>query len=172
MTRSALSRTAWGLDSDPAADWRQRANCSDLKDPDQMYPHPLSPPAITAAKRICAACPVARQCLDEANRLGDYEGVQGGLTGEERKALARPKPINCRDCEREFVPPRADQVRCPWCMAARTPKPKRTTCPTCRARDVRVRADGSLGRHRVRGSTRLNPVYCTAATTPATPIGA
>jgi WhiB family redox-sensing transcriptional regulator len=46
---------------------------------------------VRQAKAICAACPVRRECLDEALRaegtsLGD--GVFGGLTAEERNETA------------------------------------------------------------------------------------
>jgi WhiB family redox-sensing transcriptional regulator len=46
---------------------------------------------VAQAKQICAACPVRRECLDEAllaegTSLGD--GVFGGLTAEERNEAA------------------------------------------------------------------------------------
>ncbi|MFD8845505.1 WhiB family transcriptional regulator [Streptomyces pseudogriseolus] len=46
---------------------------------------------VAQAKQICAACPVRRECLDEALRaegasIGD--GVFGGLTADERTELA------------------------------------------------------------------------------------
>lgn len=41
------------------------------------------------AKRLCAGCPVLDACLEDAVLKGDYEGVRGGLTGDERRALVR-----------------------------------------------------------------------------------
>jgi WhiB family redox-sensing transcriptional regulator len=44
----------------------------------------------TQAKKICARCPVKRECLDQAMRIeGAYRyGIWGGTTPTERKALA------------------------------------------------------------------------------------
>jgi len=38
------------------------------------------------AKRICRACPVARVCLEDADRVerGRRAGIRGGLTGDAR----------------------------------------------------------------------------------------
>ena len=41
---------------------------------------------IRAAKRVCAECPVKVPCLEDALRNGG-EGVRGGTTARERKAL-------------------------------------------------------------------------------------
>jgi len=40
-----------------------------------------------AAKRVCAACPVRRQCLDWAVETRQYTGVWGGLSEKERLGL-------------------------------------------------------------------------------------
>ena len=40
-----------------------------------------------AAKAICAACPVARQCLDHAMRVPEPFGIWGGTTAAERARL-------------------------------------------------------------------------------------
>ena len=40
-----------------------------------------------AAKRVCAACPVRRECLDFALRLREPFGIWGGLTESERRRL-------------------------------------------------------------------------------------
>lgn len=42
-----------------------------------------------AAKAICATCNRAAACLDEALARDERFGVWGGLTAEERRALAR-----------------------------------------------------------------------------------
>lgn len=40
------------------------------------------------AKRICATCPVASECLDHALVVGERYGIWGGLTPDERNDLA------------------------------------------------------------------------------------
>ena len=41
------------------------------------------------ARAICARCPVREECLDHALTQNETEGVWGGLTAKERKALKR-----------------------------------------------------------------------------------
>jgi hypothetical protein len=43
------------------------------------------------ARDICAWCPphVVEACLTESLDLGDFEGMRGGLTPDERRALAK-----------------------------------------------------------------------------------
>lgn len=67
--------------------WWSRAACKDL-DPDLF--HPIGPSAaqgIEAARRICRACPVSRQCLNLAIELGEPAGIWGGRTPEERRLI-------------------------------------------------------------------------------------
>jgi len=40
------------------------------------------------AKRICAGCPVQRECLEYALRVREPFGIWGGLNETERRALA------------------------------------------------------------------------------------
>ena len=40
-----------------------------------------------AAKRICAECPVQRECLDYALRVREPFGIWGGLNETERRSL-------------------------------------------------------------------------------------
>lgn len=60
-------------------------------DPEVFFPLPGSTHGVAAAKAVCALCPVRAACLEFALRFGDVEpgAVYGGLTGEERDALAR-----------------------------------------------------------------------------------
>ena len=44
---------------------------------------------IAAAKRVCARCRVAPECLDWALRSGQTSGVWGGTCEQERDALLR-----------------------------------------------------------------------------------
>ena len=51
------------------------------------------------AKRLCARCPVRRDCLEYSLGTGPYRGVQGGLTEAERKSLNgkhRPQQASAR----------------------------------------------------------------------------
>ncbi|MGP3952640.1 WhiB family transcriptional regulator [Streptomyces sp. 7N604] len=50
------------------------------------------PDAITAAKKVCGACPVRAACLQMALDNGECFGIFGGLTASERRAL-RPKGV-------------------------------------------------------------------------------
>ena len=45
---------------------------------------------VERAKAICAACPVRRDCLAFALRIGQADGIWGGLTEEERR---KPAPV-------------------------------------------------------------------------------
>ncbi len=69
-------------------DWRNDAECAEV-DPEIFYPLDLNPtgPAVTAARAICAGCPVRLACLldviegeDPARRWG----ITAGLTPDER----------------------------------------------------------------------------------------
>jgi len=42
---------------------------------------------VAEAKAICATCPVVEHCLEFATKNDERDGVWGGLTAKERKAL-------------------------------------------------------------------------------------
>jgi WhiB family redox-sensing transcriptional regulator len=76
--------------------WESRALCRDV---DAGFIPPLREESDTerrtresAAKRVCAACPVRRECLEYALRVGEEFGIWGGMNEVERRALVRPKP--------------------------------------------------------------------------------
>jgi WhiB family redox-sensing transcriptional regulator len=72
-------------------DWRHRAACRD-EDPELFFPVGTSGPAllqITEAKAVCRRCPVSAECLSYALRAGCDDGIFGGLTEDERRALRR-----------------------------------------------------------------------------------
>ena len=76
--------------SQPAADWRSHAVCRD-EDPELFHPVGDSGPALLQAeqaKAVCRRCPVTDECLANALELG-AEGVWGGMSEEERRALKR-----------------------------------------------------------------------------------
>lgn len=66
--------------------WKAEGACR-LVDPDLFYP--VSDADSTPAKSVCAQCRVQARCLDYAVEAREFEGVWGGLTGSERRALHR-----------------------------------------------------------------------------------
>ncbi|MGW0905817.1 WhiB family transcriptional regulator [Streptomyces sp. NPDC002853] len=73
------------------APWVERAACRDC-DPDTFFPSGRSPDDTeleAAAKRLCASCPVAADCLSEALAHEESAGIWGGLTVRERRELRR-----------------------------------------------------------------------------------
>lgn len=74
--------------------WTDRAACRGV-DPDLFYPVSAAGPAlrqVDEAKRVCARCPVASECLAWALRAGEPAGIWGGTTLEERRYM-RLKPL-------------------------------------------------------------------------------
>ncbi|MFF6875927.1 MULTISPECIES: WhiB family transcriptional regulator [unclassified Streptomyces] len=62
------------------------------EDPELFFPVGTAGPAlrdVSAAKRVCARCPVADPCLSFALSSGQASGVWGGTGEEERDALLR-----------------------------------------------------------------------------------
>ncbi|MCF3119002.1 WhiB family transcriptional regulator [Streptomyces arenae] len=77
-------------------DWLRRAACRNA-DPELFFPVGAQGPAlrdVRAAKRICASCPVRRECLDWALTTGQTSGVWGGTSEEERVTLRRAERRN------------------------------------------------------------------------------
>ncbi|MFF5360479.1 WhiB family transcriptional regulator [Streptomyces scabiei] len=72
-------------------EWLRRAACVG-EDPELFFPVGTTGPAldeVAAAKRVCAGCPVRRECLDWALGNGQLAGVWGGMSEEERGDLLR-----------------------------------------------------------------------------------
>ncbi len=72
-------------------DWWRLAACQEA-DPELFFPVAAQGPAlddIAAAKALCAACPVRRQCLAFALATSQLHGVWGGTTEDERLPLVR-----------------------------------------------------------------------------------
>jgi WhiB family redox-sensing transcriptional regulator len=75
-------------------DWQERAAC---RGPHAAAFFPPSKPERRdekrlredAAKAICAACSVRRDCLNYALNVGEQHGVWGGLSEAERRAAMR-----------------------------------------------------------------------------------
>lgn len=72
-------------------DWRHRAACLD-EDPELFFPVGNAGPAVLQterAKAVCGRCPVRAECLRWALESGQENGVWGGLSEDERRALNR-----------------------------------------------------------------------------------
>ncbi len=70
------------------AAWRDYAACLTIG-PEPFFPEPGQSDLTRAAKRICASCPVTRECLNFAFLIGADSGIFGGTTAEERRVLLR-----------------------------------------------------------------------------------
>ena len=79
--------------STESANWRDDANCL-TSDPALFFPEGAKntmaySEQVIAAKRVCAGCKVAKQCLQYALEYNQNDGIWGGLTEDERTALKR-----------------------------------------------------------------------------------
>jgi WhiB family redox-sensing transcriptional regulator len=80
-----------GATTDRGADWRDEAACLHT-DPDLFFPVSTTGPALRQAdeaKRICRTCPVRTPCLTWALDQGNFSGIWGGTTEDERRAIRR-----------------------------------------------------------------------------------
>ena len=71
-------------------DWSEGAACL-CEEPELFFPIGNTGPAlmqIEEAKAVCNRCPVIDACLSFALEFGHDTGVWGGLTADERFALA------------------------------------------------------------------------------------
>jgi WhiB family redox-sensing transcriptional regulator len=68
--------------------WRDEALCRQV-DPELFFPDTGG--SVREAKRVCAGCPVRKQCLDWAIAHDQRYGVWGGLTVNERTRLRRQR---------------------------------------------------------------------------------
>ena len=87
-------RTAYGLGSDRADDWRDLSRCR-TEDPELFFPIGIGAPAAAqaaAAKAVCRLCPVAADCLRAALAEPHTAGVWGGTTEAERAELVATSP--------------------------------------------------------------------------------
>lgn len=67
--------------------WREAAAC--VTSTVDFFPDPADIGAISAAKAICATCPVAGECLTWAIETNQTEGIWGGHTPTERRSIRR-----------------------------------------------------------------------------------
>jgi WhiB family redox-sensing transcriptional regulator len=84
-------RNVPGLEVTRRANWRDNAACRHA-DPDLFFPVSTTGPAlrqIDEARRICQACPVRTPCLAWALDQAVPDGMWGGATEQERRAIRR-----------------------------------------------------------------------------------
>jgi WhiB family redox-sensing transcriptional regulator len=77
----------------PRGHWRERAACRS-EDPELFFPLGevgLSRTQIERARAVCHRCPVMTACGSWALRNGESDGVWGGMTAAERRALRVPR---------------------------------------------------------------------------------
>jgi WhiB family redox-sensing transcriptional regulator len=71
--------------------WRNRAACLD-EDPELFFPIGSTEPSfrqIELAKAVCHRCEVIETCLSWAIETRQDNGVWGGMSSDERRALKR-----------------------------------------------------------------------------------
>jgi WhiB family redox-sensing transcriptional regulator len=89
--------------ADRSASWRHRAACRGM--PDLFFPAGYTDPVpVARAKAVCATCPVARPCRDEA----DIDGIWGGTTPRERGVRWGGRQARARRSEAPAVAAGAD----------------------------------------------------------------
>jgi WhiB family transcriptional regulator, redox-sensing transcriptional regulator len=78
-------------------DWWSTAACRSAE-PEIFFPisNVMARADIARAKRICAACPVTRQCLNYALHHRQEQGIWGGLTDDERRLVRRRVAVGNR----------------------------------------------------------------------------
>ncbi|MBD0422733.1 WhiB family transcriptional regulator [Streptomyces sp. TRM S81-3] len=80
--------------------WQRRAACATAvdvaRDPDLFFPATVADePRIVLAKRICSSCEVRNTCLEAALECGDTDGIRGGMTEAERRAVRHQFDRRC-----------------------------------------------------------------------------
>jgi WhiB family redox-sensing transcriptional regulator len=69
--------------------WRDEAACLDVTDEVSFFTDPEDLIGVSRAKAVCATCPVASECLTWAIETNQTEGIWGGHTPKERRAIRR-----------------------------------------------------------------------------------
>ena len=96
MRRRSEPRVILPADADRSG-WRDRAVCSRGEvDPELFFPVGSGGSAllqVAAAKAVCGRCPVSTPCLMWA-LVRDVDGVWGGLSQDERRAIRRRAAVH------------------------------------------------------------------------------
>jgi WhiB family redox-sensing transcriptional regulator len=91
MTTGTRDHSGHGTSTEYGERWQDRAACRGMADKDAnvFFPEEIRGLIKRHAVEeqlvaICLTCPVAQQCLDDAERVGDKWGVRGGYAMDER----------------------------------------------------------------------------------------
>lgn len=74
-------------------DWHRHAACAGA--PTEMF-FPTRGASVEPAKQLCAGCPVAQQCLDEALDDPELVGIRAGTSAAKRAEMRRADPTRRR----------------------------------------------------------------------------
>lgn len=84
--------------AEPAAaseQWRADAACANSPSADVFFPEDGSNGSTAAARKICAQCPVRKQCVSYAITNNEKYGIWGGLTANQIARIRRGRhPFN------------------------------------------------------------------------------
>lgn len=123
-------------------DWRSDAACRGMN-PAIFHPDRGDYQGIDKALAVCAACPVATECLTWALDTNQKQGVWGGTTGRDRRQLRRTwrRTVPCQRCNADVDAGLVNVKYCDTCRHVRRSEslsahsrmanydPKR--CPVC-----------------------------------------
>jgi WhiB family redox-sensing transcriptional regulator len=68
-------------------EWAEHGACVDHDNPDLWFP--TNSHQAREAIEICHTCPVERDCLEHAIRVGEIHGIWGGKSERERARIRR-----------------------------------------------------------------------------------
>lgn len=74
--------------------WMDRAACADM-DQRIFFPEEQGS-SFRRAREVCGSCPVADECLEHALEIGETLGIWGGLSPDERAAVADQRGMRRR----------------------------------------------------------------------------
>ncbi len=77
----------------PDSAWQSQANCLGV-DPDLFFPERGA--STKEAKAVCGGCTVRDECREYAIENHVKDGIWGGLSGRERRALVRRRSLALR----------------------------------------------------------------------------
>lgn len=78
------------VDPDSPTAWMAEGNCR-MYPPDMFFPSDGA--GVERAKKVCADCPVASQCLEHALDARIDHGVWGGTSERQRRRILRERAI-------------------------------------------------------------------------------
>ncbi len=73
------------------SDWRERAACHGIDDPEIFFPDRNDVAKRAAARAVCDGCSVREQCVEDAISKPDSEGIWGGLSRKQRLKIAKAR---------------------------------------------------------------------------------